>query len=53
MTITVITCTYNAAHELPRTLASDVWSAYAAVVHGNGLHDSSPNGLGEIGRAHV
>ena len=22
MTITVITCTYNAAHELPRTLAS-------------------------------
>lgn len=40
-------CVDDAA-ALPRTLASDVWSAYAAVVHGNGLHDSSPNGLGVV-----
>ena len=33
MTITVITCTYNAAHELPRTLASVESQDYDQVEH--------------------
>ena len=33
MTITVITCTYNAAHELPRTLASVDSQDYDQVEH--------------------
>lgn len=33
MTITVITCTYNAAHELPRTLASVDCQNYDQVEH--------------------